>query len=59
MGNFSLFEVVLVLIVLLVGAAVPIALIMWAVRTLGGSRRREAELLRRIEALESDRHPPR
>jgi hypothetical protein len=56
MGNFSLYEI---LLVLLVPVAIPIALVVWAVRTLGGSRRREAALLRRIEALEADRDPPR
>lgn len=64
-GNLSVYELVLVLLVLLVAAAVPIALAVWAVRALGGSRRREADLLRRVEALEAlealeaDRHAPR
>ena len=59
MGNFSIYEVELLLLVLLVAAAVPIILIVWAVRTLGGSRQREAEMRRRIEALEAERHAPR
>ena len=59
MGNFSIYEVVVVLLVLLAVAAIPIALIVWAVRTLGGSHRREAELRRRLEALETERRPPR
>ena len=59
MGNFSLWEVAFLLGVLLIAAAIPIALIVWAVRTLGGSRQREAAMRRRIEALEAERHAPR
>jgi flagellar biogenesis protein FliO len=59
MGNLSGVEIILVQLVLLAIAAIPIALVVWAVRRLSSSRQREAALLRRIEALEADRHAPR
>ncbi len=59
MGNLSIYELVLVLLVLLVIAAVPLVLVVWAVCRLSAPRQREAELLRRIEVLEADRRAPR
>ena len=59
MGNFSILEVVLILLIRLAEAAVPIALIVWAIRAFRGSRKRDAELRHRIEALETERHSAR
>jgi hypothetical protein len=51
-GNFSIFELLLVLAIMLLVAAIPIVLVVWMVRTLGRSRKREREMLQRLDALE-------
>jgi hypothetical protein len=55
MGSFSIFEAILVLAIMLLIAAVPIVLVVWAVRTLSRSRRRDTEILQRLDALEGRR----
>ena len=57
MGNFSIIEALLFFGFLLVVLAAPIVLIVWAVRRLSGSRKRDAEITQRLEALEARDRP--
>lgn len=53
MGNFSIFEALLFFGFLLAIAALPVVLIVWAVWTLSRSRKRDAEIIQRLESLEA------
>ena len=53
MGNFSIIEAALYFAFLLAVLATPVVLIVWAVRRLSSSRKRDAETNQRLEALEA------
>ena len=53
MGSFNFVEALLVFGFFLTVATFPLVLIIWAVRSFSRARKRDAEILQRLEALEA------